>query len=530
MLDVARRQNSDMYTHRFSNNALIMSLGALAKPALPAMSPSNRLLSLPPPVSQHRPIVKASTMLSQDSFTEIIDVDSLMTDEAPGPLVQYVEIAEAAGKLYCVDNQIKAECWLKIITIAKDCQSSNVLLMTDEKGVFLKTIRPIVSGETLLLWFTQNILAMLNMPYLTSVNIETCYNRYVCHVCQLQFDYPNNLKIHLALDCNRLDSNHLWRQLGKEFNRVPLPMLSLDVFQKPPPPFSFTLTGLPSQPPSPASVSPPAHASTPSRTLTPARISPIALEGTFNISTQALLSGSSTLSPSLSTSTSPNSSTQTSPKSPGQMSYCSSASSNAPLSPVKRNIGQRHSAFKPYSMHKPTVVPSSVTPPALKPIMPAYHLLTVVTPPPPPPPPVALMPMGPGPVQPDAHAAHMETVASNLGKSKAGHQCIYCGKIYSRKYGLKIHIRTHTGYKPLKCKFCLRPFGDPSNLNKHVRLHADGDTPYRCHLCDKVLVRRRDLERHIRSRHRNDGSPETRDTDGTTDTTTDEDMDDAPEL
>lgn len=86
-------------------------------------------------------------------------------------------------------------------------------------------------------------------------------------------------------------------------------------------------------------------------------------------------------------------------------------------------------------------------------------------------------------------------------KSRKGHLCVYCGKLYSRKYGLKIHLRTHTGYKPLKCKVCSRPFGDPSNLNKHVRLHAQGNTPYRCDFCGKVLVRRRDLERHIRSRH-----------------------------
>ena len=88
-----------------------------------------------------------------------------------------------------------------------------------------------------------------------------------------------------------------------------------------------------------------------------------------------------------------------------------------------------------------------------------------------------------------------------MSKSRKGHLCIYCGKLYSRKYGLKIHLRTHTGYKPLKCKVCLRPFGDPSNLNKHIRLHAEGDTPYRCEFCGKVLVRRRDLERHIKSRH-----------------------------
>lgn len=85
--------------------------------------------------------------------------------------------------------------------------------------------------------------------------------------------------------------------------------------------------------------------------------------------------------------------------------------------------------------------------------------------------------------------------------------CIYCGKLYSRKYGLKIHIRTHTGFKPLKCKFCHRPFGDPSNLNKHVRLHLQNQTPtphtnfYKCHFCAKVMIRKRDLQRHIEMRH-----------------------------
>ncbi|PRD29053.1 UNVERIFIED_CONTAM: Prdm13 [Trichonephila clavipes] len=95
---------------------------------------------------------------------------------------------------------------------------------------------------------------------------------------------------------------------------------------------------------------------------------------------------------------------------------------------------------------------------------------------------------------------------TGCAQSSPGHVCAYCGKVYSRKYGLKIHVRTHTGYKPLKCRYCFRPFSDPSNLNKHVRLHSESDTPYRCSICGKVLVRRRDLLRHIKSRHPGESS------------------------
>ncbi|KAJ2939601.1 hypothetical protein O0L34_g14318 [Tuta absoluta] len=103
--------------------------------------------------------------------------------------------------------------------------------------------------------------------------------------------------------------------------------------------------------------------------------------------------------------------------------------------------------------------------------------------------------------------AALEALAAAWGawsaRGGAGHACVYCGKLYSRKYGLKIHIRTHTGYKPLRCGHCARRFGDPSNLNKHVRLHAatTGSNRHTCGLCGAVLARRRDLERHLRARH-----------------------------
>lgn len=104
----------------------------------------------------------------------------------------------------------------------------------------------------------------------------------------------------------------------------------------------------------------------------------------------------------------------------------------------------------------------------------------------------------------DLHSS-FELLATNVGKSSVGHICIYCGKVYSRKYGLKIHLRTHTGFKPLSCKVCLRSFSDPSNLNKHSRLHSDlNSTQYQCELCGKLMIRKRDLERHMQTRHSDD--------------------------
>jgi len=105
--------------------------------------------------------------------------------------------------------------------------------------------------------------------------------------------------------------------------------------------------------------------------------------------------------------------------------------------------------------------------------------------------------------EPPAGQMHKSIVnKSNSKTMKKGYLCEICGKVYTRKYGLKIHTRIHMGYKPLKCKFCDRSFGDPSNMAKHLRLHGVGmNDSFKCPWCGKICARKRDLERHMKSRH-----------------------------
>jgi len=114
------------------------------------------------------------------------------------------------------------------------------------------------------------------------------------------------------------------------------------------------------------------------------------------------------------------------------------AESRAPLSSASAD-----SAFRPYSPESSAGSGGGPAPPS------------PLRPPPPAPPsstsPSDRTPLQDGPLRRaiggsdaaffDRRCAEMETIVSNLGHSDQGHLCIYCGKVYSRKYGLKIHIR-----------------------------------------------------------------------------------------
>ena len=51
--------------------------------------------------------------------------------------------------------------------------------------------------------------------------------------------------------------------------------------------------------------------------------------------------------------------------------------------------------------------------------------------------------------------------------------CSVCGKRSSRKYDLKVHMRTHTGARPYRCRYCHKTFVTSSYVKVHERQHAE---------------------------------------------------------
>lgn len=78
-------------------------------------------------------------------------------------------------------------------------------------------------------------------------------------------------------------------------------------------------------------------------------------------------------------------------------------------------------------------------------------------------------------------------------KSEASFRCDYCGKLFTRNWYLKQHIKLHSNQKPFSCIHCDKRFLNSSNLKQHLKTHS---VEYRCCLCDKTYINIESLKLH----------------------------------
>jgi hypothetical protein len=62
-------------------------------------------------------------------------------------------------------------------------------------------------------------------------------------------------------------------------------------------------------------------------------------------------------------------------------------------------------------------------------------------------------------------------------------KCDHCSRVFTKRYNLESHLRTHLGERPFKCQICGRAFARSSDHVRHMKKHS-GE---RAHVCQGIL-------------------------------------------
>ncbi|KAK7791186.1 hypothetical protein R5R35_005390 [Gryllus longicercus] len=90
----------------------------------------------------------------------------------------------------------------------------------------------------------------------------------------------------------------------------------------------------------------------------------------------------------------------------------------------------------------------------------------------------------------DTHQLRAHNVNSDSALS-----CPKCGKLFTRRSALDVHLRIHSSDKPFQCEHCGKSFTQKVSRDIHIAKHT-GKYNYRCSVCPKAFASQAKLNSH----------------------------------
>lgn len=163
----------NIWTEDFIRRRYLLSADSISPAATSICdSPPRRQVKIEPTsVNQIRFGCFASCPLPKDTKSRRFD-DAKNCDRAENGKVMVA--IDCDGFLKANSEATKcSNLWVKLINIAHDTYSNNALLeVSGDRKLRLKIVKNVAAGDELLLWFSEEILAIMGVPFLTPANIQ----------------------------------------------------------------------------------------------------------------------------------------------------------------------------------------------------------------------------------------------------------------------------------------------------------------------------------------------------------------------
>lgn len=136
--------------------------------------------------------VTAGGVIEKGCGSHQFSFDEMLIDEK---LPKRISVGvQSDGRIAPMDVNLRQKFWIKNIRVADDIPGANVVLDIHDENIELKIVKTVNSSDELLLWFSEEILSFMGIPFLAPANIQGNTRKK-----SVQFSKTQQKKLEIAL-------------------------------------------------------------------------------------------------------------------------------------------------------------------------------------------------------------------------------------------------------------------------------------------------------------------------------------------